>query len=120
MEGPIEINNTGDRKDEPWICIYRAAVAGWSHHAVGKATGKTPNTARNWWSGATLPDARSWRAIVVVVGLTGRWAELSAARDAAAATRKKPGAKREDPAAVLRRRIGKLQAQLDALEVDNA
>ena len=105
---------------EEWLKVYRATFAPMMcFSAVAKATGKTQNTARNWWAGTTLPDARSWRAIVVAAGLESRWATLSAARDAAAATRAKPGAKREDPAAVLRRRIGKLQAQLDALEVGN-
>ena len=106
--------------DHAWIDVYRATFAPlMCFSAVAKVTGKTINTARNWWTGATLPDARSWMAIVVAAGLESRWAELSAARDAAAATRKKPGAKREDPAAVLRRRIGKLQAQLAQLEASN-
>ena len=104
---------------EEWLKVYREVVGDLTPAQVGRIAHRTGNTARNWYAGRTIPHWLEWRRIVVDRARDSSWYALSAARDAAAATRKKPGAKREDPAAVLRRRISKRQAQLAQLEVPN-
>lgn len=62
-----------------------ALVAGGRDPSVLAAiVGVTPAAVRTWLRGECVPCGWRWRTLVIEAGLDGRWAELSAARDAVA------------------------------------
>ena len=55
-----------------------------SREAVAGAAECSVQAVGAWLRQESVPTATRWRALVVSAGMAGRWAELSAARDAVA------------------------------------
>ena len=96
-----------------WEEALALVAAGRTPKAIAPIVGVTPAAVRSWLRGESVPTATRWRALVVDAGMAGRWAELSAARDAVA--RKPTGRPRksdeEYAAGVVARRRRKIQTQ---------
>jgi predicted transcriptional regulator len=65
-----------------WEEALALVAAGRTPNALAEVVGVTPAAVRSWLRGESVPTAMRWRALVVDAGMAGRWAELSAARDA--------------------------------------
>lgn len=72
-----------------WEEALALVAAGRTPKALAEVVRCTPAAVRSWLRGESVPTAARWRALVVAAGMADRWAELSAARDAA--HRQSPG-----------------------------
>jgi len=72
-----------------WDEALALVAAGRTPKALAEVADCTPAAVRTWLRGESVPTATRWRALVVSAGMADRWAELSAARDAA--HRQSPG-----------------------------
>jgi predicted transcriptional regulator len=65
-----------------WEEALALVAAGRTPKALAEVVGVTPAAVRSWLRGESVPCGWRWRALVIEAGMEGRWAELSAARDA--------------------------------------
>ena len=93
-----------------WDEAFALVAAGRTPKALAEVVRVTPAAVRSWLRGESVPTAARWRALVVEAGMADRWAELSAARDAA--HRQSPGRPRL-PKAV---RLERLNKQIQEVE----
>ena len=69
---------------EAWQQALADVLKGRPPSTIAPIVGVEPETVRRWLRGVRVPCGWMWRALVIEAGMEGRWAELSAARDAVA------------------------------------
>ena len=69
---------------EAWQQALADVLAGRPPTTIAPIVRVEPETVRRWLRGVRVPCGWMWRALVIEAGMEGRWAELSAARDAVA------------------------------------
>lgn len=100
-----------------WIETIAGVVAGRSPADLARMAGVSDTSVTRWLAGQRVPSAVHWRALVVGCGADGRWAALSAARDAAEKRRGRPRLSREEG---LRRKARRILDQLAAVRMERA
>ena len=67
---------------EAWEKALADVLKGRQPKVIAPVVGVTPAAVGAWLRGESVPTATRWRSLVTQAGMEGRWAELSAARDA--------------------------------------